>query len=281
MNAFDFFLSHSSKTKELARHIYCNSVINGIQPWYDESNLEVGDFVEDVIQKGIENSKGFLLLHSRPALESDWVRTEMRIARLRKERDEKFKLIVVKLDDLEPSDPWNNFLFQEWDHKDYFGSILKLIEAITGKKGTINLTVSSLLIDTPFVNDSGKIAESTRNYILYYLCHVKNLISSTVSVGYDDEIRDTLEKLLALSVFSQVPNLEGGMMPVEPGIWEIIHGSRMRRVPRIEINGLPDKYECEVIENNEIFTRICILDKESRKPINHIVPISIIFSSEL
>ena len=62
-------------------------------------------------------------------------------------------------------------------------------------------------------------------------------------------------------------------------IWNC--NTRMRIPPHIEIQGLPEKYECKIIENNEIFTKIQILDKRTKEPINHIVPISIVFSSEL
>jgi hypothetical protein len=278
---FDFFLSHSSKTKELARYIYYNSKFNGLHPWYDENNLETGVVLEGAIKQGIERSKAFLLLHSQPALESEWVKAEMKLAKIKRERDPNFKIIVLKLDELEPSNSWKDFLYQEWNFQDSFGSILRLIESVTGNKGIMKLTASSLLLETPFMNESGIIAEHTRNYVLYYLSHIKNLISTTVSIGHDDELRDTLENILKLSLFSQVPNLEGGMMPAEPSVWEIIHGTRMRIPPHIEIQGLPEKYECKIIENNEIFTKIQILDKRTKEPINHIVPISIVFSSEL
>lgn len=281
MDDFAFFISHSSKTKELAKYIYNNAILNGIFPWYDESNLELGKVLEETIRRGIENSKAFLLLHSRPALDSEWVKMEMRIAKLKKDKDSTFKIFVVKLDELEPSAPWSDFVYLEWNPDDSPGSILKLIESLTGKKGISRLTASSLLVDTPFVNESGKIAEHTKNYVLYYLSHLKNLISSVSTVGHDDELRDTLAKILKLNVFEQIPSLTGGIMPIEPGVWEIIHANRMRIAPRVAVQGLPDKYKYRILDNNEIFTKVQIIDRQTNKPVSHIVPITLTFDSRL
>jgi hypothetical protein len=57
------FISHSSATKELARHFYYNAIANGLAPWYDEVLLELGDQLETELRHGIESSRSFLLLY--------------------------------------------------------------------------------------------------------------------------------------------------------------------------------------------------------------------------
>jgi hypothetical protein len=57
----DLFISHSSATKELARHVFYNAVANSLSPWYDEALLSLGDQLEQELRIGIEASKSFVL----------------------------------------------------------------------------------------------------------------------------------------------------------------------------------------------------------------------------
>lgn len=96
---FNFFLSHSSKNKELAKLIYYTSLANGLRPWYDEEFLKLGDHLEQTFEKAIWESESYLLLASKDSLESEFVRFEIETAVKRWEKDRSFKLLVVRLDD--------------------------------------------------------------------------------------------------------------------------------------------------------------------------------------
>ncbi len=283
MRSFSFYISHSSATKEIARHLYYNSISNGLFPWYDESLLSIGDVLEREIQKGIQSSLGFVLLHSKQAMESSWVRKEMKIAKSKRMNDNNFNIFVVKLDE-EPviETFWKDFLYLSWDPKDVSGSIIKLIEAVTGQKSILKITASSVLNQIPLViNETSTIAEHSRNYILYYLAHIKSLVSAVASVGYEEELRDTLKKLLNLYLLNSIPCIHGGMMQIAPGIWECIYANRMRIPPRIRINGLPAEYGWDVITNNEVFCRLQIVSFKTKIPVPHPVPMILEFDAEL
>jgi len=279
MATHSVFISHSSVTKELARQIYYNAISNGVSVWYDEALLTLGDELRDSLIKGIENSASFLLLHSKAAMDKPWVPLEMAVARKKYEKDNNFKIRVVKLDDEPlPDKFWNRFLYEKWNSSDQGGSIIKILEALTGKRGIVAITASSVLTSDPsshFVNQSATIAEHTRNYVLWYLCHIKKLMQSVVSVAYEQELRDTLEKLLHLFLFENIPAIHGGVIPVEPGVFELIHANRMRVPPRITVNGLPDKYKWELVQGNELFSRIRILEANSDNTVSHPVPLAI------
>ena len=146
MSTHSFFISHSSATKELARHIYYNAIANGLSPWYDEAFLAVGDVLASEIEKGIYASSDFLLLHCKQAMEKKWVPLEMEIAKGKYEKDASTKIVVVKLDDEPLNDPfWEKFLYVDWNQLDQQGSLLKLMEVITGKKGIAAITASSVM----------------------------------------------------------------------------------------------------------------------------------------
>lgn len=281
------FISHSSATKELARHIFYNAVANGITVWYDEGVLNLGDEIKESLRQGIKNSASFLLLHSKAAMDKPWVPFEMGIAKAKYEHDTNFRILTVKLDDEPlPDKFWEKFLYGKWEPSDQGGFIIRILETITGKKGILAITASAVLTTDPasfFVNQTATIAEHTRNYVLWYLGHIKNLMQSVVLGGHDDEWRDTLKKLLRIFLIESVPAIQGGLIPIGAGIFESVHGNRMRIPPRISIQGLPDRYKLDIVENNEVFTRLRIKEIHGNTTITHPVPLSwsILFDAEL
>jgi hypothetical protein len=107
----DFFISHSSTTKELARLVYYNALANGFFPWYDEGLLNLGDDLSAAIERGIKSSAAYVLLHNKAASQSRWVQLEMTLAERRHRADPSYRLLVVKLDS-EPLPPfWGTFRY--------------------------------------------------------------------------------------------------------------------------------------------------------------------------
>ena len=77
-------------------------------------------------------------------------------------------------------------------------------------------------------NESASLPEHSRNWVLYYLGHLKQLIQTVAAVGYVAEHQDTLQKLLGLSLLEQIPAIQAGWIPIAPGVFEHIHANRMR-----------------------------------------------------
>ena len=210
----DFFISHSSATKELARHVFYNAISNGISPWYDEALLNFGDHLEEELRIGIESSKSFLLFHSKAALEKKWVPYEMKIAEAIYRKNSKFRLAVIKLDSEPLPEFWEQFLYHSWSNEDQQGSMLRLLSELTGRNPIVQVAAAAVLSAAPseaFVNSSNTIAEHARNYVFYYLSHVKQLLSAVHDVGHKTELRDSIGKVLQLSLFQQLPSLKGAL----------------------------------------------------------------------
>jgi TIR domain len=260
MPGFDVFISHSSKNKELARFAYYNAISNGLRPWFDEALFKFGDDMRPVIRQAIEDSGAYLLFYSKEATrEKSWVPFEMEVAIEKKERDANFRIIVVKLDDHALSEWWQQYLYTKWDSSDAPGSVIRLIEALLNKKIFPGITGAAFLTSAPasvFENQSASLAEHTRNYILYYLAHIKGLLQAIAVAGHAAEHQDTLTKLLNLSLLAQLPTIRGGWMTPAPGVYEFIHANRMRIPPRVTVHGLPDHYVWKSLLNDEISTRI-------------------------
>lgn len=266
MPNFDVFISHSSKNKEIARLTYYNGIANGLRPWFDESLFTVGDEMLPTLEAAIQDSTAYLLFASEQALDSTWVQYEMRFAEARKEKDPGFKLIVVKLEDCELPESWKAYLYADWRADDQPGSVIKLLEAMLRRKLAPWITGASFLSSEPsavFLNETATLAEHSRNWVLYYLGHVKGLLQAVATVGHPAEHHDTLQKLLGLSLLERVPVIQAGWIPIEPGVFEHIHANRMRIPPRITAHGLPTQYMVQLLANNEVFSRVTILDVRS------------------
>jgi hypothetical protein len=278
-----FFISHCSCNKELARYIYHNAIKNNIFSWYDEALLHLSMVLRDKIEEGIQNSNGFLLLYSVMAANSDWVKTEMEIAKAKQVKDPSFKLIVVKLDDTQIDSYWTQFLYQNWDHHNEQSSVIGLMEALTEKKGLVELTTSALLTDIPSdygLNKSGTIAEHTRNFVIYNLAHIKGLLTSVAKVGYDSEMKDTITKLLGVHLFNTIPALSGGFIRIGNGELEFIHANRMRIAPKVSFYGVTKDYIVTTSHNDEVVTRVRVIRADNGDQVNHAIPMGIVLDLE-
>ena len=279
MPNFHVFISHSSKNKELARLAYYNAITNGLNPWFDEALFDAGDEMLPTLEGAIADSAAYLLFASQEALNSKWVQLEMTAAAERKKGDPTFRLLVVKLDDQHVlPEWWGQFLFDTWKSDDQAGSVIKLLESLMGRKITPWITGAAFLSHDPsnvFFNESASLAEHGRNWVLHYLGHIKGLLQAVASVGYQAEHQDTLRKLLELSLLEKIPAIQSGWVPIEPGVFEHIHPNRMRTPPRVKMHGLPDRYDFKLLANNEIFTRLAVVDKLNGEIVRYPVPFSL------
>lgn len=285
MTNFHVFISHSSKNKEIARLAYYNAITNGLNPWFDEAIFDAGDEMLPTLDAAIADSAAYLLFASQDALNSKWVQHEMTAAAERKKNDPAFRLLVVKLDQHLLPEWWHQFLFDTWEADDQAGSVIRLLEALMGRKITPWITGAAFLSQEPssvFFNESASLAEHGRNWVLHYLGHVKGLLQAVATVGHPAEHQDTLRKLLELSLLEKIP-IQSGWIPIEPGVFEHIHSNRMRVPPRITMHGVPEHYDFTLQVNNEVFSRIAMIGKSSGDIVRHAVPFSFSthFDSEL
>lgn len=259
---FDFFISHSSKFKEIARLVFYLAHSNNVSPWFDESQLPIGVELKPALIDAIEKSNGYLLFHSKYVYESEYIALEMKRAKeLKIERGDRFKIIVVKIDEEEIKDEfWKKYKYVNWDHRNQQFSLIEIIECFTGNQSLVNLTASSLLNLYPsdiFSSTDGTISEHTRNYLLTQTSNIKYFLSALASTAREEELRDSILKLLNLNLFTQLPNIAPGINMIGNGVWECLHATRMRITPRLGISGLPSEYSLKIIHNDEVYTKFC------------------------
>jgi len=75
---YDVFISHASEDKEgFVRPFATTLDESGLDVWYDEFELEVGDSLRDSIDRGLANSNYGIVVLSEAYFEKDWAQYEL------------------------------------------------------------------------------------------------------------------------------------------------------------------------------------------------------------
>ncbi|MDX9988720.1 toll/interleukin-1 receptor domain-containing protein [Thiothrix unzii] len=92
------FLSHSSKDKELARKISIDLVNKGVDVWFDEWEIFVGDSITNKIQSGLSESKLLIVFLSKDSIKSGWVEKEWQSKMENEAITKKVTILPLKVD---------------------------------------------------------------------------------------------------------------------------------------------------------------------------------------
>lgn len=96
------FISHSSKDKDRFVRGFAEKLISrGINPWYDDWELEFGDSLIDIFDKGISKCDVFLSVISKNSIDSRWVKEEFDAGFVKKiDGETKFIPIIIAEDNV-------------------------------------------------------------------------------------------------------------------------------------------------------------------------------------
>jgi hypothetical protein len=76
--AYDVFISHASEDKEtIVRSLVSELVSQGLQVWYDEFTLRIGDSLRQKIDKGLARSRVGLVVLSSSFIAKGWTNYEL------------------------------------------------------------------------------------------------------------------------------------------------------------------------------------------------------------
>jgi hypothetical protein len=124
------FLSYNKADKEVARSIGAQMTLSGIEVWFDEWEIQAGDSIPGKLDEGLAAFNAFVLVWSADAVQSNWVRKELRSAIMRAINDKSVKIVPCLLDET-PLPPLIADL-RGIDFSDRHSGIDELLKDLTG-----------------------------------------------------------------------------------------------------------------------------------------------------
>lgn len=103
------FLSHSSKEKEFVESLALDLGKENV--FLDKWDLDAGDLLPEEIARGIFDAKWFVIIASKKAMESRWVKYEINLAIVRWIEEQDFKIIVAKIEECDIPPHLKPFVF--------------------------------------------------------------------------------------------------------------------------------------------------------------------------
>lgn len=96
---YDVFVSYSSLDRELAARLAAMLRENGYAVWLDRDEILVGHSILDEVYRGIVQSRFLVVLLTRNAVRSKWVKEELTSARIEEIENARVSLLPVKCED--------------------------------------------------------------------------------------------------------------------------------------------------------------------------------------
>lgn len=95
------FISHASADKSFVDRLVADLCTRSIPVWYDKLDLRIGESVPGKINEGLAGAKHFLIVLSKSAVNSSWVREELNAALMKQVSQGGTFVLPVLLEDCE------------------------------------------------------------------------------------------------------------------------------------------------------------------------------------
>jgi hypothetical protein len=108
------FISYSYQDRDFVEWLKNNLQELGLDIWYDQAEMQVGDSIKEKVTKGIESSSAFILVLSSASKNSNWVRYEMNSALLLSAIKKGISILPIKIDDSEVPSDLSGYLYADF-----------------------------------------------------------------------------------------------------------------------------------------------------------------------
>ncbi len=108
------FISYSHEDKVFVEWLKNNLQDLGLEIWYDQQEIQLGDSIKQKISLGIQSSSAFIVILSNSSKNSNWLRYELNSALLLNAISKGIKIIPIKIDDSEVSSDLSNYLYADF-----------------------------------------------------------------------------------------------------------------------------------------------------------------------
>ncbi|NMC75993.1 MAG: TIR domain-containing protein [Candidatus Methanofastidiosa archaeon] len=125
------FISYNKADKDVSREIALFLASVNINVWFDEWEVSAGDSIVEQINKGLHDCTHFIIIWSKNASTSNWVRKELQSILIKAIQSGKLRILPIVLDETPPPEIISDIYYIR-----YRGGIeedrWEIIRAITG-----------------------------------------------------------------------------------------------------------------------------------------------------
>lgn len=108
------FISYSYQDKEFVEWLKSNLSGLGLEFWYDQQEINIGDSIKEKVNEGIQSSSAFILVLSSSSMNSDWVKYEMNSALLLNAIKKGITILPIKIDDSKVPSDLSGYLYADF-----------------------------------------------------------------------------------------------------------------------------------------------------------------------
>lgn len=94
------FLSYSGKDKTFVKRLYESLTLAGLNTFFDEKDIKVGDNIPRSIEQGMHEASALIYVISSNSLKSAWVQEELSMAQVKAKSELGFKILPVLIEPL-------------------------------------------------------------------------------------------------------------------------------------------------------------------------------------
>lgn len=125
------YISYSSNDRDFANYIVEHLQKLNIDIWYDQYELNAGDYITKKIKEGIKSSSAFIIILSKSSINSKWVTYELNTALIYSAQKLGIRIIPIVIDsDISIPESLKDVLYIDFSH-DKEGAFEQLIRAIS------------------------------------------------------------------------------------------------------------------------------------------------------
>jgi hypothetical protein len=128
------FLSHNKADKDIARTLAALLVADGVDVWFDEWSIAAGDSIVEEINEGLRHCTHFVILWSKNASGSNWVRRELASILSKAIASKSPRVVPVVLDDTPIPELLADIKYISLKGDDARAGLLDVAKQLTGKE---------------------------------------------------------------------------------------------------------------------------------------------------
>ena len=122
------FISYSHKDRPFVERLAIDLKAKGLNLWYDQWELKVGDSLVDKINYGIKSQDFLIIVLSKSSVKSEWVRRELNAALIKELQERRVVILPTVIEDCDIPPLLSDKVYADF-RGSYLSGLNKLLDA--------------------------------------------------------------------------------------------------------------------------------------------------------